>query len=227
MRRANQVIAVSRFAADMARQALCNVPMQVIHNGIDTTRFHPVERRSVGKPFQLLYVGSWMARKGVDLLAPIMRDLGDDFILRYTGRATAANDEYAMPPNMIDIGRLSNEQVVKAMQHADAFLFPSRSEGFGLVAAEAMACGLPVIATRGSSLPEVVEDGVTGLLCPQDDVAAFVHAIRRLAADSKLWQEMSLNAVARVHRMFSEDSALAAYLQVYRDVLDAFNGETP
>lgn len=228
LQRADRVIAISRFVAEMARRTLRDVPMDVIHNGIDTVQFRPGSReRMPGEAFRLLYVGSWMARKGVDLLPLIMRELGEGFELHYTGGPASRRDKPGMPANMHDIGRLSSDGVIAAMQNTDAFLFPSRSEGFGLAAAEAMACGLPVIATRGSSLPEVVEDGVSGLLCPQDDVAAFARAIRHLATDTTAWREMSSNAVARVHAMFSEDSALTAYLQVYRNVLDMSRGETP
>src|SRR5699024_10382375 len=106
--------------------------------------------------------GSWIARKGVDLLAPIMRELGDGFELWYTGGSAAAKDRADMPSNMHDLGRLdSADAVVAAMQSADAFLFPSRSEGFGLVIMEAMACGLPVIATDGSSPTELVGEYAT------------------------------------------------------------------
>src|SRR5699024_2169885 len=157
MRRADKVVAVSQFVADTARKYLTDVPMEVIYNGVDTELFRPGTRqRQPGEPFRLLYVGSWIARKGVDLLPPIMRELGDGFELRYTGGPAADKNRADMPPNMRDIGRLNGPgAVVAAMQDVDALLFPSRSEGFGLVAAEAMACGLPVIATCGSSLVEV------------------------------------------------------------------------
>lgn len=223
MRRVQCTVAVSRFAADTAQKMLCDVPIRVIHNGIDTTFFRPNRHSTQSHhPFRLIYVGSWMARKGVDLLEQIMHELGDNFVLHYTGGHAGGVHRSTMPPNMIDIGRLSTEEVVSAMQWADAFLFPSRSEGFGLVVAEAMACGLPVVATRGSSLPEIVTDGVTGLLCPQGGVAVFAQAIRRLAADSAMWQTMSLNAVARARGAFSEGATIDAYCETYRDAIDKF-----
>lgn len=219
--RADGVVAVSRFVAEAARQTLIDVPIDVIYNGVDTDRFRPGRRmRVAGEPFRLLYVGGWKRLKGVDLLAPIMRGLGDGFDLRYTGGDTAVRDARDVPSNMHDIGRLRDEgAVVAAMQDADAFLFPSRSEGFGLVAAEAMACGLPVIATRGSSLTEVVDDGVTGWLCPQDDVASFVAAARQLAQDRDRCARMSLAATERVRQQFSASSAVDAWIACYQRML--------
>lgn len=222
MARADHVVAVSRFAADVARQTLCDVPMQVIHNGIDTGRFCRAE--GVVKPhspFRLLYVGSWMARKGVDLLAPIMRELGDGFVLHYTGGPAAERDKAAMPANMIDVGRLSGDDVLVAMQQADAFLFPSRSEGLPLALMEAMACGLPVIATEAASMPEVVEDGVSGVLCRQDDVQAFAAAARMLACSPGRLQAMSASSTAVVAEHFDHDVMIEAYRSVYGSLIGA------
>ena len=218
LRQAHRVVAVSQFVADSAQHALLDVPMQVIHNGVDTKRFCPGIRKSQpGKPFNLLFVGSWMARKGVDLLTPILRQLGDGFVLHYTGGPAAQKDKAQMPPNMIDMGRLEDEAaVVEAMQSADALLFPSRSEGHPLVAVEAMACGLPIIGMHGSSLSEAVADGQTGLLCPQNDVAAFVTATRSLATDRTLHARLARNARLQAVEQFSEAKMIDAYLHLYR-----------
>lgn len=217
LRRADRVMAVSNFVAEMARQTLCDVPMQVIHNGIDTKLFRPGNRmRRPGAPFRLLYVGAWRRLKGVELLAPIMRELGDGFELHYTGGPAAEQDKADMPGNMVDLGRLhGDDAVVAAMQDADALLFPSRSEGFGLVAAEAMACGLPVVTTRSASLVEVVAHERTGLLCPPGDVAAFVKAIRRLAEDGRLHHDMRLVARTLAVNRFSSATMVDAYACLY------------
>lgn len=223
MRRANGISAVSQFVAHTTRQdQRGNRHIRVIYNGVDTTRFVPGarKRRTVGKPFRLLYVGSWKALKGVDLLAPIMHALGDGFVLHYTGGRDTGLDKLNQPPNMHDIGRLQDDAaVVTAMHATDALLFPSRSEGFGLVAAEAMACGTPVISTRGSSLTEVVEDGVTGLLCAQDNVHEFVAAIRKLAADDALYARIAAAARQHVELNFSKEVMLNHYESTYHSLL--------
>ena len=221
LRRADRVVAVSQFVADMARHTLCDVPMGVIYNGIDTEIFRPGNRvRQPGDPFRLLYVGSWMARKGVDLLAPIMRELGDDFELHYTGGPAAEKDKAGMPNNMHDIGRLSLPQVVAAMQNADAFLFPSRSEGLPLVAIEAMACGLPVIAMEGTAVEEVISHGRTGFLCAREDVHAFADAAQEMAVSLELHLGSRAAAQGAAFTRFQDSLMVEAYVQAYRDVLE-------
>ena len=216
LRRADMVVAVSRFVADMARLTLCDVPMQVIYNGIDTEQFHPGKRvRRSGEPFRLLYVGGWMVRKGVDMLPAVMRELGESFELHYTGGSAADKDKPGMPATMHDLGRLSGKRVIAAMQDADAFLFPSRSEGLPLVVIEAMACGLPVIGTAGTAVAEVVADGETGLLCRGDDIVCFARAIRRLAADASLGERMRIASRHRAMNDFSFDAMVRDYIHQY------------
>lgn len=220
LRRADRIVAVSEFVARTTRHTLLDMPMEVVYNGIDTHRFTPVPRqRMPGQRFQLLYAGSWMARKGVDLLAPIMRGLGEQFELRYTGGGSVARTKADMPSNMHDVGRLDANAVIAALHAADALLFPSRSEGLPLVAIEAMACGLPVIATNGTALSEVVEDGITGVLCREGDIAAFVEAVRWLAGSPQVHAQMSAAARARAAGVFAIDDMLDGYIRVYREAV--------
>lgn len=217
MQRANTVVAVSQFAAQVAQQKVINIPIDVIYNGVDTDLFklrNQIKQKNV--PFRLLYIGSWMTRKGVDLLTPIMNELGNDFELYYTGGKAAVKDKYKMPNNMLDLGRLDKEQVINAMQNADALLFPSRSEGLPLTVLEAMACGLPVIATRGSSLTEVIEDGENGILCKQDDVVDFSQAARKLANDEVFYSYCSNKNRRRAIQEFAFKTMCIGYIYAYR-----------
>lgn len=216
MRRADAVVAVSQFAADMARQQVLDRPIQVIYNGVDTQRFRPPSRRLLHHPFRLLYVGSWMARKGVDLLAPIMRALGDGFMLHYTGGPAAQKDRAQMPSNMHDIGRLDPDGVIRAMQEADALLFPSRSEGMPLSVLEALACGLPAICTNGSSMVEAVQDGQTGILCSPGAIGEFAAAARKLASAADDYVRYSVAARDRVTRFLTGEVMYQAYAEAYQ-----------
>lgn len=228
LRRANRVVAVSQFASSIARQFLCDVPIDVIYNGVDTEMFRPDDEvRSEHKPFQLLYVGSWKRLKGVNLLEPIMRKLGDGFELHYTGGERGKDENSNMPSNMHNLGRLSNQQVASEMRHADALLAPSMTEGHPLVVIEALASGLPIVATRGSSLVESVRDGITGLLCRQGDVNEFVSAIRYLDRNRSVCKRMSLSARADACERFSDDGMVDSYAQVYRDQVSEIRSGPP
>ena len=98
---------------------------------------------------------------------------------RSSSRA-AANG--AAPDGVEYVGRVSDERLVELYQGAAAFLDTSLYEGFGYQVLEAMACGTPVVASRATSLPELVGDA--GLLCPPGDAAAFADALRRRARRS-------------------------------------------
>lgn len=219
LRRAARIVAVSDYTAQAARMTFKRRDIEVIHNGVDSRFFTPIERRRPNAPFRLLYVGNWDLRKGVDLLGPILEALGEGFELLHTADRRGAHLRYALPANCRCVGRLNAQALVEMYRQADALLFPSRLEGFGLVVAEALACGLPVIAAASSSLPEVVEEGKTGLLCPVDDVGAFVAAARALAADPARWQAMRHAARQRVEELFSEARQIERYIQLYSRLL--------
>jgi glycosyltransferase involved in cell wall biosynthesis len=214
--RADRVTAVSRYTATQAIEVFgCN-DISTIYNWVDPQVFHPPKRQQPGDPFRLLFVGNLSRRKGADLLPAIMRHLGDRFVLHYTGSQHDFGRDVRLPSNMVALGHLEGtEALVEAYQHHDALLFPTRLEGFGLSAIEAQACGLPVISTHCSSIPEVVEDGKTALLCPLDDVAAFADAARRLQKEPTLWLRMSEAASQRA-KLFSENIALTRYINIYR-----------
>ncbi len=214
MQRVNKVVAVSQFAASITQQHVLDIPISVIYNGIDTEKFVPKENKIVNKPFQLLYVGSWIVRKGVDLLAPIMNELGEDYVLYYTGETTV-NNQVNTPNNMIDIGRLNQEKIIRSMQTADALIFPTRSEGFGLVVTEAMACGLPVISSASSSMPEIISNGMTGFLCETNNVQSFIDSIRKLKESKELQAIMATTARYHAEKKFDISLMIQRYIETY------------
>jgi glycosyltransferase involved in cell wall biosynthesis len=115
------------------------------------------------------------------------------------------------------LGYLPREEMIEHLRQADLFVQPSiASEMFGMAVAEAMAAGLPVVATRVCGLPEVVADGETGLLISPDDPKALADAIIHLLKDSNLSERMGQAGRARVERLFSWDKTVAALERVYR-----------
>lgn len=221
-RLADAVVSVSQYTADSLKEALRVDTTRVIPNGIDVDFFRPLEtlpERTVSKPFRLLFVGNLSTRKGVDLLPPIMKKLGSGFELVYTGGLRSGHEIESLE-NSRPLGRLTQEQLRQQYQTADALVFPTRLEGFGYAAAEAMACGTPVVASRNSSLPEVVEHGITGILCQTNAVEEFATAISDLAREPARLQTMGMNARKVAVRKFRLDRMAADYIDLVTNLME-------
>jgi glycosyltransferase involved in cell wall biosynthesis len=101
-----------------------------------------------------------------------------------------------------------------ALRDAELLVLPSEAEGFGLVLIEAMAAGVPVVATEAPGIRDVVQDGETGLLVPVGAPPALADAIRRVLEDSPLRQRLIQTAFADVRRRFTWDAAMDGYRRV-------------
>lgn len=213
--RADAVTAVSRYTADRASSVFDCRRITTIPNWTNLEDFKPDQRSKPNDPFRLLFAGSLNRRKGVDLLPTIMAKLGPRFELYYTGTEKEFAPYGSPTSNMKAIGRIENEkQLVEQYRACDALLFPTRLEGFGLVALEAMACGRPVITSDCSSLPEVLGTCGSGFLLPVDDIERFVEAATILVNDPTLWGKMGRQARRRAVR-FTESSTVDSYRDLY------------
>ena len=112
------------------------------------------------------------------------------------------------------------EQVVPLLSVADLFLLPSEQESFGLAALEAMACQVPVVASRVGGLPEVIDDGVTGFLHPFDDLDAMAASGVALLEDLARHQAVAEAALAAVLQRFCANVIVPRYEAFYRQVID-------
>lgn len=216
LRRANRIIAVSQYTADQVKSVFGESEVSVIYNALNSdSYFVPNSSRKQHVPFRLLYVGSWSRRKGVDLLSPIMQKLGEEFELMIVNDFCKVKEAFSLENIEIIPRAASKSDLIKIYADADALLFPTRLEGFGLVALEAQATGLPIIASNCSALPEVVKDGYSGILCPMDDVSAFVKAIRTLRENPGLWNRLVDGAYENAQENFSSEKMTDAYLEIY------------
>lgn len=220
--RAAAVVAVSGYVAKQVTALFGDIAVHVVPNGIDTeTLFVEAPTRSLHRPFRILYVGNWKPLKGVDLLAPIMTRLGPDFELFYTADSAGRHHAYTLPRNTRCIGRLDAPSLVNAYHEADALLFPSRSEGLGLTVIEAMACGLPVVASDIEPLVGLIDHGSNGILCRVGDVEAFSMGMRVLAHDANVRVTMGRNARKTAERDFAESRQIDSYSALYARVAES------
>jgi len=128
--------------------------------------------------------------------------------------------ELELEESVIFTGWVAEEDKPALLSGAAAFVFPSLYEGFGLPALEAMACGIPVVASNRSSLPEVVGEG--GILVEPTDVEALAEAMEVLLADDALRAELRQRALAQAAKFSWKQTALET-LAVYRKVVGGRN----
>jgi glycosyltransferase involved in cell wall biosynthesis len=160
-------------------------------------------------------------QKGIDVAIEALSFLPDDVVLVVLGegpeRALLEElaREHAVDARVILPGRVPD--VTAWLRRASVYVQPARWEGFGLAVLEAMVCGLPVVATNVSSLPELVVDGETGLLVPPDEPAALARAIERALADPVLGQA----GLDRARRSFSVQQMTDRTVSLYESLLSA------
>jgi len=187
---ADLAVAISENTKKEIERVFGIANIEVIYNGIDTNTFKPikVEKDFYPDKTKLLFVGNLTKRKGADLLPKIMQRLDERFVLFYT--SGLRTKKIFSDRRMIPLGKLDLSELVEAYNLCDIVIAPSRLEGFGYSAAEAMACGKPVVATDCSSLPELVTDGKGGFLCEIDNAEEFAERIRILAEAEELRRQM-------------------------------------
>jgi colanic acid/amylovoran biosynthesis glycosyltransferase len=211
------VVAISEYNRRLLLERCPAVRVEVVHCGVDVGRY---AWRDLGgrAPDRIVCVASLFPKKGhadlIDALA-LLAERRPGVALQLIGdgperdRILARARERGVEGRVSAPGARSSEQVRAALAEARAFALPAirlpsgRMEGIPVALMEAMAAGVPVVATRLSGIPELVQDGATGLLVEPRDPAALAAALERLLADETLAAELARNARALVERSFS------------------------
>jgi glycosyltransferase involved in cell wall biosynthesis len=209
------VVTVSRAIGDAADAiARPRRPIVVVPNGADAEVFLPreagVARRRIGIPEDgpvISYVGKLVPRKGVDTLIEAMGILSareggaPRLVMAGIGGMREGLEERAAELGVADritwLGKVPHDDVGWVMSTGDVFVLPSLSEGLPTVVCEAMACGLPVVATAVDGTPEIVDDPATGLLVQPHDAQGLAAALGRVLDDPVLRATMGAEALRR------------------------------
>ncbi len=217
---ADKVTSVSRFTAGLLRDDLgFSGDIQVIYNGIETSMFRPGKKKKNRKKVRVLFSGNLTRRKGADLLPHIASLLDSNIEILYPSGLRAKN-RITPTPNLRPVGAIPYEDMPALYQQADILLFPTVREGLPLAVLEAMACGLPVVATDCSSLPELIIHEKGGYLCELGNVEEFATRINELAASPGLRREMGEFNRARVEKKFTVERMISEYNMLFEQVLD-------
>jgi glycosyltransferase involved in cell wall biosynthesis len=230
--RADRVVALTQTErSHLARLGVPDERIVVIPNGVDLDEFsaeHPL--KTLGAPFVVLYLGRlYPEQKGIATLleafasmsrspAPELRLVGED----WGGLALvdAAVRLHSLGASVVTTGVLARDAVLRELARADVLVLPSTFEPFGIVLLEAMASGLPVVASNVGGIPEIVRDGETGFLVPPRRPSELAAALERLRSDPSLGRRMGAAGRRRVEE-FSWKSLAPKFVALFEDVASA------
>lgn len=232
----DRIVATSPQAASFIQR-----PATVIMHGVNSQTFHPAAdksavRRELGLPDGLLIgcFGRVRHQKGIDVLVDAALEFlpeNPDVSIIITGRTTADQQAFlnaqieklklaGLQDRVLFKGEVPWEHLVKYYQSMDLFTAPARWEGFGLTPIEAMACGVPTVATRAGTFEEQIIEGQTGMIVQQGDVNELRDAIKTMIADRASLATMGVAARQRVLEAFRIETEAAKLIEIYRDMLD-------
>jgi N-acetyl-alpha-D-glucosaminyl L-malate synthase BshA len=229
--RSDQVTAVSSFLRDETYRTFgcvsCDVKVIPNFVSLEEYRPDPSARRDAMAPAGhrvITHISNFREVKRVKdvvrIFARIRRAMPATLLMigdgPDRGEAEREAGELGVADSVRFLGRL--DRVATILQASDLFLLPSQSESFGLAALEAMACGAPAVASRAGGLPEVIEDGVSGILEPPGSVEAMARRAVHLLQDNTRFQAMREAAVAKA-RTFSAERIVPMYEAVYAEAV--------
>ncbi len=236
LKNVSHIITVSEFTGSYIKKRGFRGKTRVIPNGVDPRSFKmeppelerfrskysiPVDRKIL---LYLSYFGIW---KGPDVFLKSLCKLNFSFqayMIGFDAGYFQSCKELAVTLGISDRVKMFTDvpfsEVVGFYNVADVFIFPTKyaSEGFGIVALEAMASSTPVIASRIAAIPEVVKDGVNGLLFEPDNPTDLANQIERLIGDQELYHRLQKNGIDVIHSAYNWERIAQQFLKAYRNI---------
>lgn len=227
---AASVVALSKHLRDLAQMTAPELEIGVIGNAVASELFPRKPSTIHPGPIHLVCVCRLVKRKGLRFLIEAMTELENDGItLEIVGTGDQEPDtrrlinDSGLSERITMTGYLPRECIADRHHAADVFVLPSLSESFGQVLLEAMSCGLPVIASRVGGIPETIEHGVNGLLVEPGSSKSLVAAIRRMAAEPALRNEIGANNARTARTLYSWKSVADRYENIYAETINSKN----
>lgn len=232
MKKADHIIAISNFTKRKLIEEL-NIPegkIDVIYLGADDETFSPLDKKKARAKLNLpldqkiiLHIGSEEPRKNVPTVINafnrVQKNIPDSLLIM-VGEKTEMSEnlikKYNMQKKIIYKNNISREELLQYYNSSDLFVYPSLYEGFGLPILEAMACGIPVIASNTGSLPEVVGDG--GIMLDPFDIEAISDNMYEILTNESIRENIIKKGLERA-KLFSWKKTAEETLTVYEKVM--------
>jgi glycosyltransferase involved in cell wall biosynthesis len=231
-----RAVAISEAVAQcLAAGGIRDEIIRVVPSAVEPDRIHPrkarqVVRESLGAGSDtpcLLVAAALVQRKGIDVLVDALARLAEEDLFPTLWIAGEGPQRGALEHLTRDRGVASRvrflgyrDDVADLLAACDIFVLPSRREGLGVAALEAMALGRPVVATRVGGLGEAVLHERTGLLVPPDDAEALRAALARLLREPALREHLGAAGPARIAQRYHAEAMVEAYERLYFEVLE-------
>ena len=195
----------------------CNI--EVVYNGVNLKIFHPrksdfKEKNGLCKKKILLGVAvNWVPSKGLDDLIKLSEIISEEYKIVVVGLTKKQKE--SLPDTILGIEKTSNaEELAEIYSAAEVFVNPSREETFGMVTAEALACGTPAVVYDATASPELINQD-TGAVVPVGDIHKMYEAIKRIRKD-----KMEIACVERARSIFDKEKNQLKYIDIYRRLLN-------
>lgn len=240
LRDTRAVVAISEA---IAREAVdSGFPYERVHripHGIDMSEYAPLTaagkvalRHTLGLPQDktlVTYTGRLIEGKGLDTLLSAMSSLtgvpawhlilvgsGSGQVISVEEKLKKETEAAALRGRVTFTGRVEN--VAAYLQASDIFVFPTLDEALGMSAVEAQACGLPAVASRTGGVPDIIEDGVTGILVPPGEVVPLTEGLRTLLVDPEVRRRLGAAARQRTEERFALSTTVTRYAELFRSL---------
>lgn len=235
MKRAGAITVVSKALKEYTDRFYPNDKTSIIPMGCDTHAFSPNSRREDfykqnGKK-AILFVGRLAEKKGVTYLIEAMKAI-DGAVLYIAGKGnleeSLKKQAVGLGEQVVFLGPKTHSELPQIYASADVFVAPSVTaadgdkEGFGLVIIEAMASGVPVVASNSGGIPDIITDGENGLLCEEKNPSALAGAINRVLSDEGLREKLIKNGYDTAES-YSYERIAERYHKIIEDVLNSHN----
>jgi glycosyltransferase involved in cell wall biosynthesis len=224
----------ARYLKGLAESTGCKTPFHIIYHGIDLSFFTFTRTPHPGPPYQILSIGRLVPKKGYDTLLrslKLLDEAGLDFRFTHIGSGEM-EPQISRMIRSLDLqhrvnllGSLPHSEVINHYRKAHCFALASKvasngdRDGIPNVLIEAMATGVPVVATMVSAIPELVEDNVTGTLVPPDDHVGMAVAITDVLVHPAKYDGHIRRARARVEQDFDNRSCVMRLHSLFKDAL--------
>lgn len=238
-RRADAFVSVSTdIVKELTEQGVPRGMIECIPNSYDPQRFYPAESEETRRVLRaqlnlpqdkklVIFTGRLLRGKGLPLLVRVWKDLsvrhpqaaliivgaGGNIMSSCEDEIRSFVSEHGLSGSVVFTGGVRN--VEDYLRSSDLFVFPTEDEAFGISLIEAMACGLPPVASRVGGIKDIVVDGDTGLLVPPSEHAPLHDALDLLLRDSQRAREIGQRAAVSVRQRYSRQTVLTQYMSLF------------